>query len=316
MSFENRTGSGMRVGVVGARGHTGAELIRLVAGHPDLALAYAGSRAAAGRPVPGFESLKFEAPDPGKVVEADLDAVFLATPDGASSDYVNAFEASRSDTAIVDISFDHRLDDGWVYGLPELHRDKIPGSRRVANPGCYATAINLVLAPVADHLDGVPVAFGVSGYSGAGSQPSPRNDPERLEGNLMPYRLVGHNHEKEASHILGRPVRFLPHVHPAFRGLLVTVHLPLSGALGAPELESRYRDSYASEALVEVMAGVPELRDTVGKPGVLMGGFTVAGGNNAVVVAGLDNLLKGAAVQAMQNLNLALGLPELSGINV
>lgn len=307
------TPPGTRVGIVGARGHTGAELIRLVADHPEMTLAYAGSRAAAGQPVPGSDGLRFETPTPASVVKADLGAVFVATPDGASGDYVEAIVSGRPETVIVDISFDHRLDDGWVYGLPELHRNKIQGSRRVANPGCYATAINIALAPVLDLLDGVPVAFGVSGYSGAGSRPSPRNDPDRLQDNLMPYRLTGHNHEREAAHNLGRPIRFLPHVHPVFRGLLVTTHIPLSRAMEAAELHSLYGDRYAAEGLVDVVEGIPELRDTVGKPNVLVGGFAVSG-KQAVVVAGLDNLLKGAAVQAMQNLNLALGLPELSGI--
>jgi N-acetyl-gamma-glutamyl-phosphate reductase len=219
------------------------------------------------------------------------------------------------DAVIVDISADHRLDDDWVYGLPELHREKLRGARRIANPGCYATAAQIALAPLVDIVEGVPAVFGVSGYSGAGTTPGPRNDPERLADNLIPYKLVGHNHEKEAVRHLGIPVRFVPHVHPAFRGLLVTAHVPLSASMSVDQLKSRFAAAYADEPLVEIIDRIPELRDGAGHPGVIVGGFdTSADGRNALVIAAEDNLLKGAAVQAVQNINLALGLPEFEGL--
>ena len=157
--------------------------------------------------------------------------------------------------------------------------------------------------------------FGVSGYSGAGTTPGPRNDPANLADNLIPYRLSGHNHEVESTNNLGRPVRFMPHVHQAFRGLLVTVSMSLVSSTTEIELESAFRAFYAGERLVEIRAEPPELRDGAAHPGVIIGGFTVAeDAREVVVVAAEDNLLKGAAVQAFQNLNLALGFPELSGI--
>lgn len=300
------------VGVIGARGHTGAELMRILAGHPDLEVALAGSRELAGQPVPGVDGLVFEALGPDEVPQRDLDAIFLALPDGIGGPWVDALDP---DTVIVDISADHRFDDQWVYGLPELNRDKVGGARRIANPGCYATALQLVIAPFADGLDGVPTVFGVSGYSGAGTTPSPRNDPENLRDNLIPYRLTGHNHEREGIRHLGQPIRFMPHVHPTFRGLLVTVHMPLGSPTGVPEAFHVLQTAYAEEPLVDVQEEIPTLRDGDGLTGVLIGGATVSDdGLGLTIVAVEDNLLKGAAVQAVQNLNLALGVPEFSGI--
>lgn len=300
------------VGVVGARGHTGAELVRLIEDHPFLDLSFAGSRELAGEPVPGYDHLVFESIGPDDLAGRVVDVVVLAMPDGAGDPFVAAI---GPETVIVDISADHRFDDDWAYGLPELFREKLRGATRIANPGCYATAAQLALAPLVDAVDGVPAVFGVSGYSGAGTTPGPRNDPERLADNLLPYKLVGHNHEKETVRHLGVPVRFIPHVHPAFRGLLVTAHIPLSENMSADQVKSRFTAAYADEPLVEIGDEIPELKDGAGRRGVIVGGFeTSADGRNAVVIAAEDNLLKGAAVQAVQNINLALGLPEFEGL--
>jgi N-acetyl-gamma-glutamyl-phosphate reductase len=300
------------VGIVGARGHTGAELVRLIRGHPSLDLAFAGSRELAGQPVPGQDDVLFESIGPEGLAARDVDAVFLALPDGAGDPYVVVIGEG---TVIVDISADHRFDDTWEYGLPELYRERLKGATRIANPGCYATATQIALAPLLDVISGVPAVFGTSGYSGAGSTPGPRNDPQRLSDNLMPYKLVGHNHEREATRHLGLQVRFIPHVHPAFRGLLVTAHVPLGQAMIPEEVKARFVRHYDDEPLVEISDAIPELKDGTGHPGVIVGGFEVsADGLNAVVIAAEDNLLKGAAVQALQNLNLALGLPEFQGL--
>ncbi len=300
------------IGVVGARGHTGAELVRLIEGHPSLELSFAGSRELAGEEVPGSSHVVYEPIGPADLAERDFAVVILALPDEAGEPYVSAV---AEDTVILDVSADHRFDDDWAYGLPELFREKLQGAKRIANPGCYATAAQIALAPLLDAISGVPAVFGVSGYSGAGTTPGPRNDPERLRDNLVPYKLVGHNHERETVRNLGIPVRFIPHVHPAFRGLLVTAHVPLADAIGADQLKARFAAAYGDEPLVEITEEIPELRDGAGRPGILIGGFeTSDDGRNAVVIAAEDNLLKGAAVQAIQNVNLALGLPELEGL--
>lgn len=308
------------IGLVGARGHTGRELIRLISGHREMMLAYAVSREYAGRKVSEIapedkDECIFEALDPAEAARRRVDAVILALPDGAGAPYVEAFDRSAPETVIVDLSADHRFEDKWVYGLPELHREKIRGKSRVANPGCYATALQLAIAPLVPLIGGVPAIFGVSGHSGAGAAPSPRNDPQRLRDNLMPYRLVGHNHEKEATRHLGAPVRFFPHVHPAFRGLLVTAHVPLAAPIDKAGLKKLFHEYYDGERLIVLQDEPPELRDGANRAGVLIGGFDVGeGGRSAVVVAAEDNLLKGAAVQAIQNLNIALGLHEFAGL--
>lgn len=308
------------IGLVGARGHAGRELIRLISGHPEMMLAYAVSREWAGRKVSEIapedkDECIFEALAPAEAARRRVDAVILALPDGAGAPYVEAFDRSAPDKIIVDLSADRRFDDNWAYGLPELHREKIRGRTRIANPGCYATALQLAVAPLAPMFGGVPAIFGVSGYSGAGTTPSPRNDAERLRGNLMPYKLVGHNHEKEATRHMGAPVRFFPHVHPAFRGLLVTAHIPLAAPLDKAGVKKLFHEHYDGERLIDLQDDPPELKDGANRMGVLIGGFDVgADGKSAVVVAAEDNLLKGAAVQAIQNLNITLGLDEYLGI--
>jgi N-acetyl-gamma-glutamyl-phosphate reductase len=308
------------VGLVGARGHTGRELIRLIAGHPELMLGYAVSRELAGRPVAEIapedkDECVFEALGPEEAAKRRADVVILALPDGAAAAYVDAIERLAPGRIIVDLSADYRFDADWAYGLPELNRKNIIGKTRIANPGCYATAIQLAIAPLIEKLGGVPSAFGVSGYSGAGTAPSPRNDTERLKDNLMPYALTGHKHEREAARHLGKPVRFTPHVHQAFRGLIVTAHIPLAEKIDAAVLFELYAKKYAKEPLIALRNAPPELKDGTGRKGVLIGGFAVSeDGKGAVVIAAEDNLLKGAAVQAIQNVNLALGLEEMAGL--
>lgn len=308
------------IGIVGARGHTGAELIRLVARHPHLELAFVSSRELDGQRVHDhvveyagelrYENLAHEA-----VAEKRADAVVLALPNGKSDAIVAAIDAVKPDTIIVDLSADHRFDDGWYYGLPELTRTRYAGQKRISNPGCYATAMQLAIAPLKDHLAAPPVCFGVSGYSGAGTTPSDKNDPEKLRDNLMPYALVDHVHEREVTRQLGLPVEFMPHVAPHFRGITMTVNLWLQQAMKRDEVIALYREMYADEPLVRIVDEAPWVSAIAGKHHVEIGGFAVApGGKRVVVVATVDNLLKGAATQAMQNLNLAFGFDEMAAI--
>ena len=310
------------LGIVGARGHTGSELIRLVAAHPRFELAFVSSRELDGQRVDGHSDayageLRFENLDADAVAAKGADAVVLALPNGKAAPYVAALDAARPDTAIVDLSADHRFDDGWYYGLPELTRGRYDGSRRISNPGCYATAMELAIAPMLDRLAGPPQCFGVSGYSGAGTTPSDKNNVDLLRENLMPYALADHMHEREVSRQLGVPVEFMPHVAPHFRGITMTVNLWLQQPVKLEDVQALYRGRYASEPLVRVDDDAPWVSRIAGRHGVEIGGFTVApGGKRLVVVSTLDNLLKGAATQAMQNLNLAFGFDELAGIPV
>ena len=308
------------IGIVGARGHTGAELIRLITRHPSLALAYVSSRELDGERVSDHVDeftgdLRYENLGPEAVAVRSVDAAILALPNGKSPDYVKLLGENAPSTVIVDLSADHRFDDGWYYGLPELTRKNYDGEKRIANPGCYATAIQLAVAPLKDQLAAPPACFGVSGYSGAGTTPSDRNDPEKLRDNLMPYSLTDHLHEREVTRHLGVPVEFLPHVAPHFRGITLTANLWLQRPLAREAIEKTYRAFYAGEPLVRIVDEAPWVSRIAGRHHAEIGGFALApGGKRVVVVVTLDNLLKGAATQAMQNINLALDFDEMAGI--
>jgi len=244
-----------------------------------------------------------------------MDALILALPNGMAAPFVAQIDAQAADTVLIDLSADYRFDPGWHYGLPELSRDRASTARRISNPGCYATAMQLAIAPMLAELDGPAQCFGVSGYSGTGTTPSDRNDPSKLRDNLMPYALTGHLHEREVSEHLAHPVEFMPHVAPHFRGLSITANLHLRAAFDPDAVLLRYLQAYADEPLLRVRKEAPWVSAIAGKHHAEIGGFTLsADGRRLVVVATLDNLLKGAATQALQNLNLAFGLPETMGI--
>jgi len=314
----------LKVIVVGARGHTGAELLPLLHRHPEFELTAVGSSTAAGQlvsaHVKGMEDsdLVFSDIHPQALEKMEADACVLALPNGAAARFVEAIDRHRPETVVVDLSADYRFDPAWAYGQPECFADQLTHARRIANPGCYATAAQLALAPLANELVGVPAAFGVSGYSGAGITPSRRNDLEVLQDNLLPYSLVDHVHEREVSHHLGHDVRFLPHVAPFFRGISMTVAAELRRGQTERELLTGFRAFYAGSPLVEVRASIPEVKEIRGCHGVIIGGFSVSEVHptRVSVVAVLDNLLKGAATQAVQNLNLAFGLDALAGLDM
>jgi len=310
----------VKVGLIGARGHTGVELIKLLDDHPQLELGLVTSREAVGRKVaevvPEIRTdLSYSAPTPEEAAAANCAAWILALPNGQSAPWVNAIIARHPAAVIVDLSTDHRFDKRWVYGLPEIHRAKLTKAQLIANPGCYATAAQLAIYPLLGDLVGPAHVFGISGYSGAGTTPSPRNDPARLADNAMAYSLSGHAHETEIRWQLGHKAFFTPVVAEFFRGLIVTVHMELHKALAVDEVMARYARAYAYEPLVRVTAEIPEPRAAAHDHHATVGGFAVEITERHVVVcATLDNLLKGAATQALQNLNLALGYDELAGL--
>lgn len=307
------------IGIVGARGYVGAELIGLIARHPNLRLSFAASRSQAGQPVGvagggggNGGGMRFVDAEPDEVAGLGADAVVLAVPDGATGVYVRAL----GDAVVLDLSADHRFDDAWAYGLPEHNAATLRGAKRISNPGCYATAVQLAVRPLLGLLDGTAHAFGVSGYSGAGTTPSPRNDPKLLADGITPYKLVNHTHEREVSRHLGTPVRFSPHVAPYFRGITVTVQARLSEPGSIDTLTRRYVDAYGQSRLIRVLGErTPRVQDIAGDPGAEIGGITLGpDGRDLAVVCTVDNLLKGAASQAVQNLNLAFGLPSEAGL--
>ncbi|HEX4854679.1 N-acetyl-gamma-glutamyl-phosphate reductase [Arenimonas sp.] len=310
----------LSLGLVGARGYVGAELIRMVAAHPRFELGFVSSREREGQRLADHEpayagDLRYVNLDAAAAAGQGADALVLALPNGMAAPFVAALDAKAPRTVVVDLSADYRFDDAWHYGLPELTRASAPGAIRISNPGCYATAMQLAVAPMRAALEGPVQCFGVSGYSGAGTSASDKNDPDKLRDNLMPYALTGHVHEREVTRQLGHPVEFMPHVAPHFRGITLTANLHLAGATSLDAVRAAYRAAYAGEPLVQVLDDAPWVSRIAGRHGAEVGGFTLsADGRRLVVVATLDNLLKGAATQALQNLNLAFGLPETMGI--
>ena len=248
----------INVGIVGGTGYTGVELLRLLAQHPKVKIKAITSRSEAGMSVAelftnlrGHIDLKFSDPADAKLTKCDV--VFFATPNGIAMQQTESL--LNADVKVIDLAADFRIKDvaeweKWygmqhacpnlvaeaVYGLPEINRAQVKDARLIANPGCYATGMQLGIGPLLARLQGPPQVFGVSGYSGAGTTPSPRNDPTRLQDNLMPYALIGHLHEREVSFQLGRSVHFTPHVASFFRGISLTISVTLDRPENAASL--------------------------------------------------------------------------------
>jgi len=311
-----------RIGVVGARGHVGRELLKLLENDPTCSVAFVASKGAAGQRADTaigatgrFADLILEDVQPSDLDKHDLDGVVLGLSNGQSAPWVEALPAH---IPLIDLSADHRFDDDgpFIYGLTEKHRERLRGATRVANPGCYATAIQLALWPFEQAIERVQ-AFGVSGYSGAGSTPSTKNNLAILRDNLLAYDLVGHTQERELCRHSGLDVRFMPHVAPFFRGITCTISVDLKDVVTVDQALATLRDRYRDEPLVTIVDGdmPPLVSDVREKNGVIIGGIEADRANKRlVIVAVIDNLLKGAATQALQNLHLALGVDEFSGI--
>jgi N-acetyl-gamma-glutamyl-phosphate reductase len=338
---------GVRVAVAGASGYAGGELLRLIAAHPDLELGPVTAGTSAGAAVadvhphlPGLAGRTFDRADPEVLASADL--VFLALPHEESA----AMAASLpGQVAIVDLSASFRLADPqawasyyrtghaghWRYGLPELPgaRDAIRSARRVASPGCYATAAIIALAPlvaagVAEPRDCVIVA--ASGTSGAGRSPSAALLGTEVMGSVSAYQVGGlHRHTPEIEQALrevsgGRPaVSFTPILAPMPRGILATCTARLaSPPPGGQALREVLASAYQGEPFVHVLpeGRWPSTAATVGSNSVHLQAAADSHAGRAVVVAALDNLVKGAAGQAIQAANLMLGLPETAGLPV
>ncbi|KAL7764812.1 hypothetical protein ACKLNR_005957 [Fusarium oxysporum f. sp. zingiberi] len=314
-----------RIGLIGARGYTGQALIDLLNEHPMMDLRHVSSRELQGQELKGYSKRKiiYESLSPEEVAQLDkdgkVDAWILALPNAVCQPFVEALGNSKS--LIVDLSADYRFDEDqktWKYGLCELQpRSQLATATRISNPGCYATGSQLALAPIVEHLGGIPSIFGVSGYSGAGTKPSPKNDTNNLKDNLLPYSLTGHIHEREISHHLGTPAAFMPHVASWFRGIHLTVNIPLNKEMTSRDIRQIYQDRYAGEKLVKVVGEAPVVKAIQDKHHVEIGGFAVdSTGKRVVVCATIDNLHKGAATQCLQNMNLALGYDEYQGIPI
>ena len=328
------------VAVLGASGYTGAELLRLLATHPELEVAAIGAASAAKKPVTSryphldaYAGRSFEDLQPDDVV-GRAEVALLALPHGEGASVAPAL--LEAGLRVVDLSGDFRLPAGeypnwygyehpapaWlekaVYGLPELFADEIRGSVLVANPGCYPTAVLLGLVPLAKasliETDGI-VIDAKSGVSGAGRTPSDSTHFATADGSVRPYKAGGvHQHTPEIERYLGGSVTFVPHLVPTTRGVLTTSYAPTT--TDSATLLAALNEAYSSAPFVRVLpeGTLPDSKRVQGSNvcelGVAVDGRT----GTAVVIGAVDNLVKGAAGQAIQNLNLMLGLPETTGL--
>ncbi len=317
-----------RCAIIGASGYTGQELLRLLAHHDHLEPAVVmTARAGVVPEQPGIDPL-----DEARL--KDVDGVFLCTPHGAASALARASLATGA--KVVDLSADFRLRDEAlfaatygdahgapelldeaVYGLTEHARDRVAQARLVANPGCYPTSILLPLLPLAQcgllDAEAPLIADSKSGVSGAGKNPNERTHFGNVHENFLAYGIGTHRHAPEIAQELGRPVVFTPHLLPTFRGILSTIYVQPTDGAGADQLRACLHERYAAEPFVEVMReGAPELRDVQRTNRCRIA--VHQSGPVCVVTSAIDNLVKGAAGQALQNMNLMLGLDEAEGL--
>jgi len=307
----------IRAAVVGATGYTGSETVRWLLGHPEVQLASVVSTSKPGvrldEAVPaftGFSDLVLDPFDPAAL--ESMDAVFFATPHGVAKDLAAKIPNAKH---IFDLSSDHRHAEGWVYGLVEWEAAHLAGARRVAVPGCFATAISLAVAPfvAAEVVTGPVCVAAATGSTGSGANPQQgTHHPERFA-NLKAYKVLDHQHVPEIETFLeglgARPqVLFVPLSAPVDRGILATCFVPVGSADAAAILA----DAYADAPLVRIRKGSPEIRVVRGS--ALCDLSVHQRGDTAVVLSAIDNLGKGAASQAVQCLNLSFGLPVTTGL--
>lgn len=337
-----------RVGIVGASGYTGAELLRLVAGHPDLDVVVATGDSQAGATIAdlypslaaAYGERRFDAYDPA--ILDGLDLVFLGLPHGASQQIVPDLTGRVSH--VVDLAADFRLHDPtlyptwygeahtcpellpqFAYGLPELFRDEVKAAAHVAAAGCYPTTAALTLAPLVHHglveRHGI-IVDAVSGVSGAGRPPKPTTTFCTVDEDFTAYGLLDHRHTPEMEQALagGRSgggviqLLFTPHLAPMNRGILATCYAHPLAPTSTAELLDLYTEFYADEPFVVVSERSPSTKATLGSNTAHVTARYDERTGHVVALGALDNLVKGASGQAIQCANLLLGLPEDTGL--
>jgi N-acetyl-gamma-glutamyl-phosphate reductase len=316
------------VAVFGAAGYAGLELIKLLAVHPAARLACAASDHRAGTPVDAMTGMRSGAAfvSTQAALETAADAALLAVPPGPAREIAPQLIARG--IKVVDLSNAFRADAGAVYGLASLFAGEVAGARLVANPGCYATAVITALAPLVRHElvePAIAVAAG-SGVTGAGRTADEAMSLGEMYGEVRAYKVLRHQHVPEIEMALGRVapspaarprVALTTHLLPVARGIFITATAQLRAAISTEALAERYRADYAHDSSVVVAASAEHvsLRRVVGTNSCAIGVASEGTvGGFAIVTAALDNLMKGAAGQAIENLNLVLGLDRMMGL--
>ncbi|MDB4957812.1 MAG: N-acetyl-gamma-glutamyl-phosphate reductase [Myxococcales bacterium] len=327
-----------RIAILGASGYSGVELTRLVVAHPDFELQAASSDRWVGdavkQRVPGTAcELRYTPPEQAIEVAMRCDAVLLATPAEVSHAIVPRL--IESGVRVVDLSGAFRLRsealyatyygfahahagllEQAVYGLPERNRAQIAPAKLVANPGCYATVIQLALAPILPLVAGRIIVDAASGVTGAGRKATEDMSFAEVAGDYRAYRVLRHQHTPEIEQGLGgRAITFVPHLLPIQRGILATCHAELAPGVTRDAVARAFELAYQREPFVSLAETCEDvtLHNVVGTNRCQIG-FQVGSAGDLVVIAAIDNLVKGAAGQAVQNLNLLFDLPETTGL--
>ncbi len=329
----------MDIGIIGGSGYTGGELLRLLAGHPEANIVAVTSRSKKGQKVSDththlrkiydldFEDLTAEE------VASRSDIVFTAVPHGTAMQVVPALIGSG--VKVIDLSADYRLRTDVfektynikhtdprkvVYGIPELHPE-VAGESFIANPGCYPTGASLAAAPLAKAgLIERAVFDSKSGISGAGAEPTEVSHYPNMAENIQAYKLTSHRHRAEIVQELTRldgglsKISFTPHVIPSVRGILTTAHIFVKKDLGEEEVGAIYRKFYHDRPFIRLIKGIPVLGSVRGSNFCDIGFEIEKDSDRIVVISAIDNLVKGASGQAIQNMNLMFGLPETTGL--
>ena len=339
----------IRIAVLGASGYTGSELVRLLVRHPSAELVALTADSKAGRPMaevyPQFAHLRL--PTLTRIEDLDpaaVDVVFCALPHATTQVVLKDLIGRRGDLKVVDLSANFRLADPeayakWyghahqaldlqgeaVYGLAEIHRDRIKNARLVANPGCYTTTSLLPTIPLlkAGAIDPDEIVVDAkTGMSGAGRAAKEGMLFSEVAEGMHAYGVANHRHtaelDQEMSLAAGRPVQptFTPHLAPMIRGIYATIYVRGTGAAGGADLHRILSEAYAAEPFVTVLplGQVPQSRHVKGSNNVQIGVVPDRVTGRAIVLSTLDNLVKGASGQAIQNMNLVCGLPETTGL--
>lgn len=319
----------INAGIIGGAGYTGGELLRILLNHPFAAVAFAHSQSQAGKPVwathtdlLGDTDLTFSGEDVNALLQQEgLDVIFLCSGHGASRKFLAEHEIPDN-VAIIDLSADFRNEsDDFVYGLPELQRDRIQQSDRIANPGCFATAIQLALLPLADAgmIQAAVHVSAITGSTGAGQALVPTTGFTWRNNNVSIYKAFEHQHLVEIGqslnqlqHDLEHPVHFIPYRGNFTRGIMANVYTTIDGTL--EEAQNLYAHYYAKHPFTHLSDAPIDLKQVVNTNKALL--HLEKHGDQLLITSVIDNLTKGASGQAVQNMNLVFGLPEDAGLRL
>lgn len=319
----------INIGIIGAAGYTGGELLRILINHPGVSISFAHSKSQAGKPIYathtdllGDTELLFSGDDTQALLnQADLNAIFLCSGHGESKKFLDAHSIPAS-LRIIDLSTDYRDEsEGFVYGLPELQKEKIKEATKIANPGCFATAIELTLLPLAEAgvLQEAVHVSAVTGSTGAGQALSTTSHFSWRNNNLSIYKAFTHQHLKEIKMGVKKlqggfdyAINFIPYRGDFTRGILANVYTRFDGTL--EEAQAIFRRYYEADPFTHVSATPIDLKQVVNTNKCLI--HLEKHDDQLLITSAIDNLTKGASGQAVQNMNLLFGLPEDTGLRL